>query len=505
MKNNKPTVLVILDGFGFQKNTDFNAIAAAHPPYLTSFFQNYPHALLQASGKAVGLLPGYIGNSEVGHLTIGSGRIIPQPITIIHEALADGSFYKNPTLVSNLQNMAKSGKCLHLIGLLSDAGVHSHIEDLFALLTAAVNNGITNIAVHAFLDGRDTPPQSAEKYLEQLSKKLIELKHGCIASIHGRFYAMDRDKNWERTEKSYRVLTQLSPLKYKSWDAALHAYYKQQIYDEFIPPTSLTLTHTIHPNDGIIFFNVRPDRARQLTRAFVDPHFDAFKREYIPLAFFITPVSYAADLKTTILYPEPTVPHTLKEILAEHHKTLFTIAETEKYAHVTYFFDGGKEAILPNEIRILIPSIPAKNYIDIPEMSAPLITQAVLKSLANAPKDFYLINYANADMVGHSGNFAATVRAIECLDQEIKKLYDAVVQKMGGTLYITADHGKAECMFDTKTGQPNTAHTTNPVPFVMIRSDLEDNRQELPLTQLADIAPFILKNMEIPIPEQMKR
>ncbi|MDZ4150815.1 2,3-bisphosphoglycerate-independent phosphoglycerate mutase, partial [Methylicorpusculum sp.] len=489
MKNIKPTFLVILDGFGYRKEKEFNAIANAQAPHLTSFFHTYPHTLLQASGKAVGLLPGYIGNSEVGHITIGSGRITPQPITIIHEAVTDGSFFKNASLVNNLQHLAKTGKCLHLMGLLSDTGVHSHTKNLYALLDAATDNGITNIAVHAFLDGRDAPPQSAAIYLEQLSKKLIELKCGCIASIHGRFYAMDRDKNWERTEKSYQALTQISSLNYTTWETALQSYYSQKIYDEFIPPTPLTLTHTIHPDDGVIFFNIRPDRARQLTYAFIDPQFDAFKRKQIPLVFFITPVPYATDLKTTALYSNPVIPNTLKEILAQHNKTIFTVAETEKYAHVTYFFNGGKESILPNEIRILIPSIRTRNYINLPEMSAPIITETVLKSLAHAPKDFYLINYANADMVGHSGDFDATVSAIECLDQEVKKLYDAIVQKMDGTLYITSDHGKAESMFDIKTNQPNTAHTTNPVPFIMIRKELAQSTQKLPLTQLADIAP----------------
>lgn len=505
MKNIHPTVLVILDGFGYSTEKQYNAIAAAQKKNLDTLWTTYPHTLLHASGKAVGLLPGYIGNSEVGHLTIGSGRITPQPSTIFHEDIRSGAFFKNSTLIDNLQQLAHTGKCLHLMGLLSDAGVHSHVELLYALLDAAVEQGVTNIAIHAFLDGRDTPPQSATSYLNALEKKLCALECGCIASIHGRFYAMDRDKNWERTAACYTALTTLRPAQYSSWDAALNAYYKQGVYDEFIPPTPLTLTHTIHDNDGIIFFNVRPDRARQLTQAFVDTQCNARAGKKIPLAFFITPVPYATNLATQTLYTAPHIPNTLKEVLAQHSKSIFTIAETEKYAHVTYFFDGGKETILPNEIRILIPSIAAKNYMATPAMSAPRITDAVLKSLAEAPRDFYLINYANADMVGHSGNFDATVRAIECLDQEVKKLYDAVVRKMGGTLYITADHGKAECMFNSTTQQPNTAHTTNPVPFIMIRTGLEQSTQELPLTQLADIAPFILQMMNITIPQEMKR
>jgi 2,3-bisphosphoglycerate-independent phosphoglycerate mutase len=498
-------VLIILDGFGYRKETTDNAIAAAHAPHLNHFFSDYPHALLQASGKAVGLLPGYIGNSEVGHMTIGCGRIIQQPITLLHEAISHGSFFEHIELVSNLQKIARSGACLHIMGLLSDAGAHSHINDLFAFLDAAVQQGVKNIAVHAFLDGRDTPPQSAPLYLEKLSAKLAHLGCGCIASIHGRFYAMDRDKNWNRIEKTYRAITQITPGKHISWQEVLEQYYRQNIFDEFIPPTPLTLTHTIKSGDGLIFFNVRPDRARELTRAFVDPRFNAFERNPLSLAFFITPISYASDLPTIALLPSPLIRNTFKDVLSHHNKTMFTIAETEKYAHVTYFFDGGKESILPNEIRILIPSIRAKNYIELPAMSAPLITDAVLKSFAKEPKDFYLINYANADMVGHSGNFAATVRAIECLDQEVKKLYDAVVGHMQGTLFITADHGKAELMIDPHTRQPNTAHTANPVPFAVVQKELENTASELPLTQLADIAPFILETMKIEIPAEMHR
>lgn len=503
MKKIKPTLLVILDGFGYRKDHEYNAIAQANTTNFDHWFNHYPHTLLQASGKAVGLPTGYIGNSEVGHLTIGSGRIIPQPITLILEAIQNGSFFRQEKLISHLQKIAQSKKCLHLMGLLSDAGVHSHEKILYAFLDAAVQNGVTNIAVHPFLDGRDTAPQSAEAYLSNLVEKLEQLGHGRIATIHGRFYAMDRDHNWERTEKSYRILTEKQKPKFDTWQQALHTYYEEGTTDEFIPPTQLDPTHIIQANDSIIFFNTRPDRARQLTQLFVDPNFDAFAKKPLPLLFFVTPTEYDTNLKTTVLFSSPPVKHTLKEILAKNNKTIFTIAETEKYAHVTYFFAGGSESIFPTETRVIIPSIPAKNSATIPAMSASKITETILKSLTKTPKDFYIINYANADMVGHSGDLEATIKAIECLDHELKKLYDAVIEPMDGTIYITADHGNAEIMFDPITNQPSTAHTTSPVPFIMIKKGLTSNELELPLKQLADVAPWILQQMGLSIPKEM--
>lgn len=501
MTAKKPTALVILDGFGYRKERQYNAIAQASKPTFDYLEQHYPHTLLKASGIAVGLLPGYMGNSEVGHLTIGSGRIIPQAIKRIHDAIDDGSFFKNPILLEKLHQLARTNHTLHIMGLLSDAGVHSHIKHLFAFIEAARDAGIHTIVIHAFLDGRDVPPKSAEKYLTELQNFL---HHGeIIGSISGRFYAMDRDKNWERTEAAYRTLTEPQTDTHIDWQTVLTDNYKQGITDEFIKPTQLEPNATIKDGDGIIFFNFRADRARQLTAAFVDDTFKAFKTHKIKPLFFITPTQYSPALQTDVLYSMQAVSNTLKDVLSEHGYTIFTIAETEKYAHVTYFFTGGREREIPGEKRVLIPSLIEKNYIHYPCMSAPEITEAIVLSLENQPKDFYLVNYANADMVGHSGNMDATVKAIECLDAQLKVLYNEIVEKFDGTLFITADHGNAEQMFDPQFNQPRTAHTSNPVPFLMINKRLKDKDIQLPLKELSDIAPFILRQLNIPIPQEM--
>lgn len=478
-----PTILIILDGFGYRKEKKYNAIAQAHTPHIDHLLATYPHTLLKASGTAVGLQPNDIGNSEVGHLTIGAGTVVPQPATTIHAAIDDGSFFTNPTLVKKLIELKKTGGTLHVMGLLSDAGVHAHEKHLYSFLKAAQEHGIKNIVVHAFLDGRDTPPQSAQTYLEKLDDYIQHHPGITLGSVTGRFYAMDRDNNWERTDATLQTLTKPQTKEKKSWQHVLEQNYAQEIFDEFIPPTQLDYNSTINAADGIIFYNFRPDRARQLTQRLLD----------LPLTFFITPVSYNDGLKTDNLFDKPKVTNTLLDVLHKNNKSVFVIAETEKYAHVTYFFSGGREQPLPNETRVLIPSIPAKNYIDKPCMSAQEITEAVLESLCNNPKDFYLINYANADMVGHSGNLKATIKAIECLDEQLALIHQQVVEKMNGTLYITADHGNAELMFDEQSGQPQTAHTTSPVYFMMIQK--EQTVQQLELKQLADIAPFVLNNM----------
>ena len=503
MKNIKPTVLVILDGFGYRKEHSYNAIYHAKTPHLSTWLQEYPHTMLQAAERAVGLPAGYIGNSEVGHLTIGSGRITPEPVTILNNAITNKTLFANETLIHNVKKIKENGVALHIMGLLSDAGVHSHIQHLFAFLDAAHQQGIKKIVVHAFLDGRDTPPQSAPTYLEALDTKLQTIPTAKLGSLHGRFYAMDRDKNWERTEKSYRVLTKKQEQSFTNWQAVLDAYYTQGITDEFIPPTQLDPASIVHDNDGIIFINFRSDRARQLTAALITPDFNHFSTEKRSLSCFITPTVYDTNLPTNALLEPPIIRNTLKEVLVQNGKTMFSIAETEKYAHVTYFFNGGKEEKLETETRVLIPSIPTKNYVAYPEMSAAEITKTVLESLQTNPCDFYLVNYANADMVAHSGNFDATVQAIECLDDQLDQLYEQVITTMNGTLYITADHGNAEDMYHKDIEQPRTAHTTNPVPFIVIRDDLKGSDTKLPLTQLSDIASFILKNMELPVPKEM--
>jgi 2,3-bisphosphoglycerate-independent phosphoglycerate mutase len=501
MATKSPTVLVILDGFGYREESDYNAIAHAQTPALNRLRATYPHTLLEASGSAVGLLPGYAGNSEVGHLTIGAGRTILQPGTIIHNDIQDGTFLSNEVLKTTLSRLPATKK-LHIMGLLSDAGVHSSVEHLYAFIQAAELCGIRNIVVHPFLDGRDTPPRSARAYLEALQKYMDEYG-GTIGSVHGRFYAMDRDKNWGRTAQSYRVLTGDGPMDCKDWASVLSYYYERGLTDEFIPPTLCTQQGVISDGDGIIFFNFRPDRARQLTESFVHKGFNAFKRKHIDLAFFITPTDYG--LPTVVLYAQKPVVPTLKEVLSQAGLTLYTIAETEKYAHVTYFFGGGREEAFEHEDRVLIPSIRAQNYIHYPCMSACKITRAVLQSLKASPHDFYLINYANADMVGHSGDFKATVKAIECVDKQIKKLVETIVYVMHGTLYITADHGNAEEKWDYVACQPRTAHTTNKVPFMVVKHGLECEKVHLPLRTLADIAPYVIRAMGLEVPAVMQR
>ena len=499
-----PTVLVILDGFGISQKTAYNAIFKAKTPQLKQFFLAYPHTTLQAAGTFVGLPEHMQGNSEVGHLTIGAGRVIEQPLTQWFEAVDNNSFFTNPILINSFNAIKTNGNALHIIGLLSDAGIHSHEKLMYACIDAADKIGIKKIVVHAILDGRDTPPQSAYYYIKRLEQHFKQVNHATLGSLHGRFYAMDRDNNWDRTEKSYRTMTEVQLQSYKTWEHVLEKNYAHNITDEFIEPTQLS-DGIVKNGDGILFCNTRPDRARQLTASFVQSHFSHFVTKPCSLAFFITPVAYDPFLPTIHLFNRPVIANTLKDVLAQHHKTIFSIAETEKYAHVTYFFRGENEAPVETETRVLIPSIKAPSYSLYPEMSAQQITNAVLCSLKTDPRDFYLINYANADMVGHSGDFDATVKAVECLDKQLKALYDAVVYAKNGTLIITSDHGKAEDMFDEATQQPRTAHTTNPVPFIMINKKYEQGSYKLPLNQLADIAPFILEHMGLPVPQEMKK
>jgi len=515
MRNTSPVALVILDGFGYSPDKKYNAIAHARMPHFKEWWEHYPHAILKASGTAVGLSDGIIGNSEVGHLTIGAGRIINQPMKIWLDAIENNSFESNHVLQKSFEKLKSVGGVLHIMGLLSDAGVHAHEKQIYASIKVAIDAGIKKIVIHPFLDGRDVAPRSAHIYLERLTQYIKEYNdngnhHIIIGSIHGRFYAMDRDNNWDRIEKSYRVLTENQMGPYEQWEKVLERNYMNNVTDEFILPTQLDAAAVICNGDGILFCNVRPDRARELTMAFVPSvHPEPveglvpFITKPINLTFFMTPVVYDVHLPTTILFPRLPVVNTLKDVLANNDKTIFSIAETEKYAHVTYFFRGENEEPVTTETRILIPSIVAKNYIDYPCMSADNITDAVINSLHNNPVDFYLINYANADMVGHSGNFEATVKAVECLDRQLKVLYDVMVKEMDGTLYITADHGKAEEMYDEVNRQPMTAHTNNPVPFLMIKKD--GKNELLSLTQLSDIAPFILKNMGVEVPIEMQK
>ena len=483
----RPYALIIFDGFGYRKDTKYNAIAQAYTPTIDYLLSHYPHCLLHAAGEYVGLPPGYIGNSEVGHMTIGAGQIIKQSLTIINEAIENKSFFQNTTLIIHLEHLKRTEKTLHLIGLLSDAGVHSNINHLLALIKAAHDIHVKRIIVDVILDGRDTTSKSAFKYLRELDGYIKQFPEVAIGSIHGRFYAMDRDKNFDRTDQSINILTTKTAKKNITWQEVLEKNYAQNISDEFIPPTQLSPENMIHEDDGIIIFNFRSDRSRQLKN----------QLQKLDLNFVLTMVPYeTSDNKSNCLFETSQITNTLLDVLAKNNKTVFAVAETEKYAHVTYFFNGGHEQKLDNETRVVIPSIKTKNYVDCPCMSAPEITNAILKSLKDKPCDFYLVNYANADMVGHSGDMQATIKAVECLDKQLAILYEKIVKKYHGTLYITADHGNAELMYDEKSMQPSTSHTENPVPFIYV-TNKKNNTKIVNIAQLADIKDFILKDMGI--------
>jgi 2,3-bisphosphoglycerate-independent phosphoglycerate mutase len=498
-----PHVLIILDGFGYRQEIDDNAILKAHPANFSSWMSKYPHSTLSASGIFVGLLPHMIGNSEVGHMTIGSGRRIVQPVAEITHQIATGAFYADKIVEKRFNELIDTPKRLHFMGLLSDAGVHSHIDHLKALIKCAQIKKIEQIIVHPFLDGRDVPPKTAAFYLSQLEEALGN--SGIIGSLHGRFYAMDRDNNWDRTKESYKILTQTQKQSATSWQEALEKSYAAGITDEFFKPVALHESAAIKRQDAVVFFNFRADRARQLTGALVAEDFSSFTTRHLDLSSMLTFTSYHEDFPVDVLLRKKIVQNTLFDVLEKHEFPLFSIAETEKYAHITYFFNGGRELIRQHETRILIPSKKHhETYASIPCMSAPEITDAVISALNQNKHRFYLVNFANADMVGHSGDFAATVKAIHCLDYELGRLYKKIVEELKGTLYITADHGKAEEMWDFQVGQPRTAHTTNHVPFLYIGSD-ENASARLPLTELADIAPFILKNLGLEVPLEMSK
>jgi 2,3-bisphosphoglycerate-independent phosphoglycerate mutase len=505
-----PTMLVIVDGFGHRNVSNGNAVALAKMPTWDSLLQKYPHTLLEASGEAVGLPPGYMGNSEVGHTCIGAGRTVKTVLAKCNESIADKSFFSKNTLTEAFSNIKKNNKSLHLMGLLSDAGIHSHEKHLYALLTLAKQMDLPKVFIHPFLDGRDTPPRSAVSYLEKLESFCKKLGCGKIATIHGRFYAMDRDKNWDRTRSTYDILTKTSTIKLDGWERALEYYYSEDVTDEFIPPTSLTPEGLISDGDGIVFFNFRPDRAKQLTEAFINPKFNGFDLSQKDLCCFVSMVQYDASFaafNNPVLFKPEAIEHTLLDEIAEQSdgKPVFIIAETEKYAHVTYFFRGKRDITLPHETRVLIPSKKVKTYEEIPEMSAPEITSKLLESLQNDPAYFYLVNYANLDMVGHSGNLNATVKACECIDEQLQLLHEEVVVKQGGTLFITADHGNAEEMIDVTTGAPKTSHSCNPVPFIMCQQGQTKLQTQTKNPGLSSIAPTILKQLRLKIPHGMEQ
>jgi 2,3-bisphosphoglycerate-independent phosphoglycerate mutase len=493
---------MILDGFGIAPPSEGNAISIAQKnkkmPRLDKILKTYPHTTVEASGKAVGLPAGVMGNSEVGHLTIGSGRIIYQYLSRVNRDIADGTFFKNEILKKGIETAIKNGSTLHLMGLLSDGGVHSHEKHLFALLQFAKKEGAKKIAVHAFLDGRDTPPQSSLLYLKALQKELKGV--GEIATLIGRYYAMDRDKRWERVQIAYDALVEGIGEKRTNPIAAVEEAYREHITDEFIKPYVFG-DGQIKDNDVVLFFNFRPDRARELTQALTDPGFTGFPRKKFPkLAEFVCMTEYDKKNKLPVAFPPPRVERVLAQVLSENKIPQFHTAETEKYAHVTYFLNGGIETPFPLEERLLVPSprdVPT--YDKKPEMNAEKLTEEVLKKLKEGCP-VILMNFANPDMVGHSGVLPATVKAVEVIDDCIGKIVDEVLARKG-TVMITADHGNCEEMLD-KNGKPHTAHTTNPVPFILIGDEWKNAKLKSG-GGLQDIAPTILKILNLPQPPEM--
>jgi 2,3-bisphosphoglycerate-independent phosphoglycerate mutase len=489
----KPLVLAVLDGWGCSDSAYGNAIAAAKLPHWRAFFDRYPWTTLEASGEAVGLPKGIMGNSEVGHMNIGSGRVVPQGVVLIDADIASGAFQVNPTLVECLEHVRRAGSTLHLMGLLSDGQVHSSMTHLFALIDAAVEAKVP-LAVHAFLDGRDVPPRSAHIYIEALEAKLDSLgRPGSIASICGRFYAMDRDKRWERTDAAFDMLVQgKAPHHEPTARAGLDAAYARKENDEFVVPTIVGPTRTVGDGDACIFFNFRPDRARQLTQRFNEHTW----RDGI----FATMSKYEETFPNPVLFgPRPQY-DTFGEVVSRAGLSQLRLAETEKYAHVTYFFNGGREDVFPGEDRKLVPSDRTVATYDLaPDMRAREITDIAVHDIEHHEHDVIIMNYANADMVGHTGKWEPTVEAVELLDGCLQRLADAVLAA-GGLLAITADHGNAEEKLD-KDGNPLTAHTTNPVPFILISSDIRGSLA--PGGKLGDIAPTLLALAGLPVPAAM--
>ncbi len=496
----KPLLLLILDGWGHREDAKDNAITAANCPNWRRLWQSQPHALIKTDGLAVGLPDGQMGNSEVGHMNLGAGRVVYQELTRIDLALSNGSFQHNAALNQACASARRAQSTLHIFGLLSDGGVHSHQEHLFAMLRLAKARDVQKIAVHAFLDGRDTPPKSAAASLAALQQVCAETG-AQIATVSGRYFAMDRDQRWDRVQLAFDAIVDAkAPYSAISAEAALQAAYDRKETDEFVKPTIINGGCKVQNDDVIIFMNFRADRARELSRALIDPEFSGFAISRRPaLSDFVTLTEYAADLPATaIAYPAQSLTQTLPDILAAHGKTQLRIAETEKYAHVTFFFNGGSEAVNPGEDRILIPSPKVATYDLQPEMSCPELTDKLCAAIEAKQYDVLICNIANPDMVGHTGVFAAAVKAVEAVDTALGRI-EASILKAGGQMLITADHGNLEDMWDESTDQPNTQHSMNPVPLVLVGS-------QQPLRShgaLQDIAPTMLALLGLAKPAEM--
>jgi 2,3-bisphosphoglycerate-independent phosphoglycerate mutase len=493
-------LLVILDGFGLAENPEVSAIDKAQKPYIDSLFNNYPHSQLSASGPDVGLPDGQFGNSEVGHLNIGAGRIVPQELTRVNKAIQDGSFFENEVLASAFQKAKQNGR-IHIMGLFSDGGVHSHNEHLFALLKFAKKTGINNTYVHAFTDGRDTSPHGGLEYVKQFEQKADEVGAGKIASIVGRYYAMDRDNRWDRTKLAYDLLVHGKGEQFDTPEEALQSSYEHDITDEFVKPKLIdsSADSRIQQGDVVVFYNIRGDRARQITRAFTEEGFDEFETEKELDLHYTTFTSYDETFEhVQVAYPPLQLKNTLGEVVSKRNLKQLRIAETEKYPHVTYFFNGGEEPPFKDEDRILIPSPKVATYDLQPEMSAPEVTDALCAQLITEKHDLCVLNFANPDMVGHTGDMEAAIKAVETIDDQLEK----VVQTASDHDYkilIIADHGNADCLVNSD-GSPHTAHTSAPVPALIMN---EPNINKMHNGILADVAPTLLKLMGLSQPKEM--
>lgn len=501
-----PLVLVILDGWGYREETDGNAIAAANTPVMDSLWAVYPRTLIRTSGKSVGLPDGQMGNSEVGHLNIGAGRVVPQELVRITDAVEDGTILSNSALVRVCQEVQQRNGKLHLVGLCSEGGVHSHLFHLSGLLELAKEQGVAEVCIHAITDGRDTKPTDGLKALQILQDFVDKTGVGRIVTLSGRYYSMDRDHRWDRIKMAYDVMTQDGPGAGRSVLDVLQASYDNGVTDEFVEPIRIA-PGAVESGDGVIFFNFRPDRARQLTQAFVDPKFDAFERQYLQPLSFATFTQYDPQFSVQVAFEPQNLNNILGEVISKHGLKQFRTAETEKYAHVTYFFNGGLEEAFDGEDRALVPSPMVATYDRAPAMSAVKVTDGAIAAIEKAIYSLIVINYANPDMVGHTGKMDATVKAIETVDACLGQLLEAI-SKAGGTAIIIADHGNAEYMWDEQ-GNPWTAHTTNPVPFILVegeRRKISGHATEVTLRSdgtLADIAPTLLQILGVPQPAEM--
>ena len=505
MTAKKTALLLILDGWGYREQTDHNAIHAANSPNWDDLWANKPHTLIDTSGKSVGLPAGQMGNSEVGHMNLGAGRVVYQSLTRIDKELEEGTFYSNETLTQAVDKAVASESAVHIFGLMSPGGIHSHENQIMAMIKLATDRGANKLFLHAFLDGRDTPPRSALPSLLRAEQTLQESGNGRVASLCGRFFVMDRDNRWDRVQPAYELLTEAkSEFRFGNVTEALEAAYSRDEDDEFVQPTLVgnadDVSATINDDDVVVFMNFRADRAREITRAFVQDDFTGFERAVRPtLGEFVMLTEYAADINAACAYPPQQLDNVLGAYLAKLGKTQLRIAETEKYAHVTFFFNGGREEPFENEDRTLIPSPDVKTYDLKPEMSAFEVTDKLVEAITSGKYDAIICNYANGDMVGHTGNFAASVKAVEAVDQCLGRIVQAITES-NGHLLVTADHGNVEQMMDSETNQPLTSHTTGPVPLVYVG---DNSFQFTGEGSLCDLAPTLLTLLGIPIPDEM--